>query len=115
VGADRRQLSGPAAPWAAVADLAEHELALAREGRWSEVAACSDERVRRAASLPVVPPPQAGRELARLAACQDALIALLSSARAGIAREMAALGRGRAAARGYGGAPAGRAQLSLRG
>jgi Flagellar protein FliT len=114
VGADRRQLSGPAAPWAAVADLAERELALAREGRWSEVAACSDERVRRAAALPAVPPPQARGELERLASCQDALVALLSAARAGIARELASLRRGRAAARGYGAGP-GASRFSLTG
>jgi hypothetical protein len=104
VGADRRELS--AAPWAELADLAERELGLARAGRWGEVAACSEERVRRAAALPATPPVQARPELERLAACQDALIALLSGARAGVARELAALRRGRTAARGYGAAPA---------
>jgi hypothetical protein len=111
VGADR-ELS--AAPWAELADLAERELGLARDGRWSEVAACSQERVRRAASLPSTPPAQARPELERLAACQDAIVALLSGARAGVARELAALRRGRTAARGYGAAPAA-ARLSIRG
>ena len=112
MGADRRELS--AAPWAELADLAERELGLAREGRWSEVAACSDERVRRAAALPEAPPARARPDLERLAACQDALVALLSGARAGVARELAALRRGRSAARGYGSAPL-TARVSLTG
>jgi hypothetical protein len=95
----------PAAPWAALADLAERELALARDGRWEELAACSDERVRRAAVLPA-PPPQARAELDRLVACQEALVALLASARALTARELGALRRGRGAARGYAAAAA---------
>jgi hypothetical protein len=100
------------APWAELADLAEHELRLAREGRWPELAACSDERVRRAAALPL-PPPQARPELERLASSQEALMAVLSSAHGLAARELGALRRGGRAARGYaaaagGTAPAGR-------
>jgi hypothetical protein len=89
-----------AAPWAELADLAEQELALAREGRWPEVAARSDERVRRAAELPA-PPPQARPELERMAVCQDALVAVLASAHALAGRELRALNRGARAARGY--------------
>jgi hypothetical protein len=106
-----------AAPWTELADLAEQELALAREGRWPELAARSDERVRRAASLPL-PPPQARRELERLASCQEALLAVLSSAHGLAARELGALRRGGRAARGYASAAAGAApagQLDDRG
>jgi hypothetical protein len=95
-----------AAPWAELADLAEHELTLAREGRWPELAACSGERVRRAAALPL-PPAQARPELERLAACQDALTAVLGSAHALAARELGALRRGGRAARGYASAAVG--------
>jgi hypothetical protein len=94
-----------AAPWAELADLAERELSLARDGRWPEVAECSGERVRRAAALPV-PPPEARSELERLAAFQDALTAVLTSARALTVRELGALRAGGRAARGYASAAA---------
>jgi hypothetical protein len=90
----------PAAPWAAIADLAETELALAREGRWDELAACSDERVRRAAALGA-PPAEAAPELRRLSVLQDALLALLATSRAATVQDMARLRRRRGAARGY--------------
>jgi hypothetical protein len=90
----------PAAPWAALADLAETELALAREGRWDELAACSDERMRRAAELGA-PPTEARAELTRLAALQDALLALVATSRAAAVQELARLRRSRGAARGY--------------
>jgi hypothetical protein len=95
----------PVAPWAELADLAAHELTLARDGRWDELARCSKERVRRAGALPS-PPPQARPELERMAACQDALLAVLASAHALTARELAALRRGGRAARGYAAATA---------
>jgi hypothetical protein len=88
------------AAWAELADLAEHELKLAREGRWPELADCSDERVRRAAALPSAPA-QARPELERMASCQEALLAVLTSAHALAARELGALRRGEHAARGY--------------
>jgi hypothetical protein len=88
------------APWAALADLAEAELALAREGRWDEVATCSDERVRRAAELGA-PPAEARAELTRLAAVQDALLALVAVSRAAAVQELARLRRGRTTTRGY--------------
>lgn len=90
----------PAAPWAALADLAEAELALAREGRWEELAACSDERVRRAAALGA-PPAEARAELSRLAALQDALLAVVATSRAAVVQELGRLRRNRGAARGY--------------
>lgn len=90
----------PAGPWAALADLAETELALAREGRWQELAACSDERVRRAAALGA-PPAEARAELHRLAALQDALLALVATSRTATMQELARLRRGRGAAHGY--------------
>jgi hypothetical protein len=88
------------APWAALADLAEAELALAREGRWEELAACSDERVRLAAVLGP-PPLQARAELTRLAALQDALLAVVATSRAAAVQELGRLRRSRGAARGY--------------
>jgi hypothetical protein len=88
------------APWAVLADLAEAELALAREGRWDEVAICSDERVRQAARLGE-PPAEARGELTRLAAVQDALLALVAVSRAAAVQELARLRRGRGATRGY--------------
>jgi hypothetical protein len=90
----------PAAPWAALADLAEAELGLAREGRWDELAACADERVRRAAALGP-PPAEARAELTRLATLQDALLALVATSRAAAVQELARLRRNRPAARGY--------------
>jgi hypothetical protein len=90
-----------AAAWAELADLAEHELTLARDGRWDELANSSYERARRAALLPATPPPQAAAALARLAAAQEALLAVITSARALTARELGALRRSRGAARGY--------------
>jgi hypothetical protein len=90
-----------AAPWTELADLAERELRLARDGHWDELARSSHERVRRSALLPATPPPQAAGDLRRLAACQDALMAVLTSARALTARELGALSRSRGAARGY--------------
>jgi hypothetical protein len=90
-----------AAAWADLADLAEHELKLARDGRWEELASCSHERARRASLLPATPPAQAAGALARLAAAQEALLAVITSARALTVRELGALRRSRGAARGY--------------
>jgi hypothetical protein len=90
----------PAAPWAELADLAARELELARDGRWEELAHCSQERVRRAAALRL-PPLEARPALERLAACQEALMAVLASAHALTARELGALHRGGRAARRY--------------
>jgi hypothetical protein len=94
-----------AAPWARLADLAAAELALAREGRWHELADRSDERVRLAAALGA-PPPAARPELERLVALQDALLALVASARSATMRDLGALRGRRGAARGYAAAAA---------
>jgi hypothetical protein len=93
-------VSAAAAHWAAIADLAADELALARAGRWDELAERSGERVRRAAALGA-PPLEARPELQRLAALQDALLAVVAGARSATVRELAALRGRRGAARGY--------------
>jgi hypothetical protein len=86
---------------------AEHELALAREGRWEELAAAGAARTRLAAAMP--PPVPAVRPLLeRLALVQEQLTALLAAARAETARELGLLRRGRGAVRGYASAAAAR-------
>ena len=87
-------------PWQDLLARAERELALAREGRWEELAAAGAERSRIATALPA--PTAAVRPLlGRLALVQDQLTALLTDARADTARELGALSRGRGAVRGY--------------
>jgi hypothetical protein len=88
-------------PYGELVELAERELAAARDGRWEDMAACADLRARRTAGLTGPPPPSARRDLERLAAAQDALVALVTAARAVTARELAMLRRGSGAARGY--------------
>jgi hypothetical protein len=88
-------------PYLELVELAERELAAARDGRWDEMAACGDARARRAAALTGPPPAGARAELERLASVQDALVALVTAARAVTARELGLLRRGRGAARGY--------------
>ena len=88
-------------PYGELVELAERELAAAREGRWDDMAAWADARVQRAAALAGPPPSSARRDLERLAAAQDALVALVTAARAITARELATLRRGSGAARGY--------------
>ena len=88
-------------PWQDLLARAERELALAREGRWEELAAAGAERTRVAAALPA-PVPAVGPLLERLALVQDQLTALLEAARAETARELGTLSRGRGAVRGYG-------------
>ena len=87
--------------WAALVALAERERALVAEERFEEAAVLARERSERAAALPA-PPPDARAELERLAALQSILTAELTTARARIARELAALRRGGSALRGYG-------------
>lgn len=79
---------------------AEREHALALEGRWEELAVAGAERVRAAAALPA-PTPAVRPLLERLALVQEQLTALLVTARAGTARELGTLNRGRGAVRGY--------------
>ena len=87
-------------PWQDLLARAEGELALAREGRWEELAAAGAERARLAAVMPA-PPSQARPLLERLALVQEQLTALLTAARAETARELGTLSRGRGAVRGY--------------
>ena len=93
-------------PWQDLLARAEGELALAREGRWEELAAAGAERARRAAALPA-PAPQARPVLERLALVQQQLTAQLTAARAQTARELGTLSRGRGAVRGYAAAAGG--------
>jgi hypothetical protein len=96
-------------PWQDLLAHAERELALAREGRWEELAGAGAERTRLAATLPA-PVPAVRPLLERLALVQDELTTLLTAARADTARELGALIRGRSAVRGYApvaGAPGG--------
>ena len=88
------------APWQDLLARAERELALAREGRWEELAEAGAERARLAASLPAAPA-SARPLLERLALAQEQLTALLTDARAETARELGTLRRGRGAVRGY--------------
>ena len=87
-------------PWQDLLARAERELALAREGRWEELAAAGAERTRLAAALPA-PAAPVRPLLERLALVQEQLTALLTAARAQTARELGTLRRGRGAVRGY--------------
>jgi hypothetical protein len=96
-------------PWQDLLARAEAEHALAREGRWEELAEAGAERARLAAALPA-PTPAARPLLERLAVVQAQLTSLLVAARAQTARELGTLHRGSAAVRGYApvaGAPGG--------
>jgi hypothetical protein len=105
----------PDAAYAELVALAERERDLAVAGRWEELAAASAERVSRAAALGT-PGPGARPHLERLAALQRELLAKVAAARALTARELAELGRGRGAVRGYGAAmPVASGQLDYRG
>jgi hypothetical protein len=88
-------------PWQELLAGAERELALAREGRWEELAAAGAERNRVAAAMPA-PVPAVRGILERLALVQEQLTALTNAARAETARELGTLNRGRGAVRGYG-------------
>jgi hypothetical protein len=89
-----------AAAWLELVDLAERQLALGRDGRWEDAAACADERARRSALLGS-PPAQARPALERLAAVHDALVALMATARVATLRELQALRTRSGAAHGY--------------
>ena len=93
-------------PWQDLLARAEREHALAREGRWEELAEAGAERARAAAALPA-PTPAVRPLLERLAVVQEALTTLLLAARAETARELGTLSRGRGAVRGYGSAHVG--------
>lgn len=86
--------------WADVLALAERELAMLRDGDAEGLPAAMAERARLAEGLGT-PPASALAQLERLAAVQEQLITELTLARDEVARELAALGRGRGAVRGY--------------
>jgi len=83
---------------------AERELALARAGRWDELASAAQDSARRAAALPATPPPAARAALERLAAVRAELHDLLAAAREETGAELRRLRQGRGAVRGYGAA-----------
>jgi hypothetical protein len=92
--------------FADLAVLAERELTLVRDGRWDEAAELAAERDARARALPRARPADRPA-LELLAALQDQLVVEFTLARDATARELAALGRGRGAMRGYRSAAAG--------
>jgi hypothetical protein len=86
--------------WPDVLALAERELAMLRDGDAAALPAAMAERARLSEGLG--PAPAAARPvLERIAAVQEQLITELTLARGEIARELAALNRGRGAVRGY--------------
>jgi hypothetical protein len=100
-----------AAPWAQLVTLAERERELALEGRWEELAAAGEARLRAAEALPA--PPAAAREhLVRLSELQAQIAATVAPARAFMLRKIGSMDRGRTAVRGYG--TAGRATAPAR-
>jgi hypothetical protein len=87
-------------PWTALLARATAERQLAAEGRWEKLAESTAERVRMAAALG--PAPLAAKlVLEALAVVQAELTATLASARAEVAREIAALPNARGAVAGY--------------
>jgi hypothetical protein len=92
-----------AAPWAQLVALAERERELALEGRWEELAAAGEGRLRAAQALPA--PPAAAREhLVRLSELQAQISASVAAARGFTLRKIGSMDRGRTAVRGYGSA-----------
>lgn len=88
-------------PYLDLVSMADEELALAVAGRWDDLPAAIERRARRAAALPVDPPPAARPLLRRLAVLQAQLEDLLSAGRAETGRELAKLASSRGAVRGY--------------
>jgi hypothetical protein len=86
--------------WPDLLVLAERELALLRDGDAAALPAAMEARERFAASLG--PAPASARPvLERLAAVQEQIVTELTLARDDVARELAALRRGRGAVQGY--------------
>ena len=94
-------------PYQRLVSLAEREHALVTAGAWEDLAAVALERANLTAALPDAAPVAAGPALIRLCTLQALTSAALADARATAGRELRALGRGRAAVRGYGAAAAG--------
>jgi hypothetical protein len=91
-----------------LANLAERELDLLRDGRWEELRGVQVERDLLATSLPLTPPAAARGALLRAGVAQAEIVATLSRRRDDAGRELSHLRRGRGAVRAYGhvGAPA---------
>ncbi|MDA0161977.1 hypothetical protein OM076_17010 [Solirubrobacter ginsenosidimutans] len=92
----------PEAPWAALVELAEHELALVRDGRWDELPAASAERLTAAEALGA-PPAEARPQLERLLELQREIHAGVATARAFTQQKLGNLERGHTALVGYSG------------
>jgi hypothetical protein len=92
-------------PWTAILARATAERQLAAEGRWEELAESTAERVRMAAALGPAPV-SAKLVLEALAVVQAELAATLATARAQVARDLAALPNARGAVAGYAAAQA---------
>ncbi|HEY6888037.1 MAG TPA: hypothetical protein VI300_09665, partial [Solirubrobacter sp.] len=86
----------PEAPWAALVELAEHELALVRDGRWDELPAASAQRMTAAEPLGT-PPDEARPHLERLLELQHEIHAGVATARAFTQQKIGNLERGHTA------------------
>lgn len=98
-----------AAPYEALAALAERELLLVSSGdleRLDELAAVAVERAAIVAALPPRPPAAAESALVRAAATQERTTNALALHAGELRRSIAEVDRGRRTARGYGAAPA---------
>lgn len=84
-----------------LSDLADHQLELAAAGRWDDLVVAMEDFSHLAGSLPAAAPASALAALERLEETQRLLRARLDDARAGAARELGSLQRGRGAVRGY--------------
>lgn len=103
-----------AAPYDALAELAERELLLvsAPDGPDADaLAALERERAALVARLPAQPPAAAEPALARAARAQAGVTRMLAQRVAELRRTLVEVDRGRRTARGYGGGPAPRPSL----
>jgi hypothetical protein len=104
-----------AAPYEALAELAQRQLELVSGDELPDAAALLallDERRALLASLPATPPPSAAAPLARAKALNDRLQVELARHASVARRALAHVEQGRRAARGYGGEPARASLLS---
>ena len=92
----------PAAPWARLVALAEHERDLVRENRWDELPAATADRLIASQALGD-PPAEARPHLERLSELQGEIHAGLSAGRAFTLRKLGSMERGATAIRGYAG------------
>lgn len=107
MGRDSRILSEPAPPppsaaaYAALLELCERERELVRVGSFEDLEALAELRSKVMAGLPATPPSWARGTLERALAVQAETGAALELGMRELTREMAKLGRGRGAVRGY--------------